>query len=497
MTFLSILFTLIIVPANASTRDDLVNLAITIPTSSESTIAPNRDFYVIGTINGAVPDDARLSVDLYKDGSNKPVREVYTQKKDYKDGLYVDYPGLSYYGGTDRTPLKNSCMPDLVYDPVNKSSFKDAWRKCYYNDSNFTALICGGEYRTDINLANEDGSPFQPLDAGQYTIQANLASLDGANIASVQKSIKIGYTEQKVLSRFSPDDHFNRIKEEAQKNNYRIYLDPFPGNWSPASFIQSLKDSNLYCEITPKWKLADSTEYKEGHANFYIYNDSTTSATYSVEIGMLQHLQAINNPSRLTCYYYNLGEPTLPNGNIQSGISPFEKNDHLQFTRADFEDTSAKDNVLDTSQLANTKSDLNVSDGIDVCPGQTVSINGVVTPIQNEAKDITINSDNTFTFKDRIASIAYEITSDNIDEKSTKSVGLTRIRNGKNYYSDLEFKHDFKIDENFSGKDLSVTAYGLDSYGKVVAGTNKRFTIRVAKDNAKSKTDSNEFKRAA
>lgn len=89
-----------------------------------------------------------------KDNTGEVIRSVSTSIKDNKDGLDINYELLSYYG-SDRDELRDSCMPDLVYDPDNPESFKDTWIKCYYNDQNFTVLIYGGTYDKDINPCDQ------------------------------------------------------------------------------------------------------------------------------------------------------------------------------------------------------------------------------------------------------------------------------------------------------------------------------------------------------
>ena len=91
-----------------------LNMSITFPSDAQPSVAPARDFYVIGSFDGiAVPDDASCHVFLSRlDDNGNPiatVREVYTETKDDKDNLYIDYPRLSYYG-SDRTELRNSCI---------------------------------------------------------------------------------------------------------------------------------------------------------------------------------------------------------------------------------------------------------------------------------------------------------------------------------------------------------------------------------------------------
>lgn len=484
LSMVCIISTIFVCNASASTIQSSVSLNITIPSSGQTTIASGRDFYVIGDINGTLPDNAVMTVSLYQDGSNNPIRKVHTNIKDNENGMNINYSKLSYYGGSDRTPLKKSCMPDLVYDPSNPDSFKDAWRKCYYNDTNFTALISGGEYSSDFNLVGEDGVPYQPLKDGDYTILATAQNSDGSTIATTKKEIEIGDNKDVAIFRFSPADHYQKVIDEVNKNNYFALLDPLAGYWSPQNYIHSLSESSLFCEILPKWRFNDSREYQTSRSHFYVYNVSNTAATYTVELGTLQYQQVINDPNRLLCYYYDIGEPSLPNVNISSKFVQFQPGSHLAFTRADYPTGTSEDNQLVTNDLKNMKSDLNLTDGVNGDAGKTISFYGVVTPIQNAPSEITANDDNTYTYANGIKTLKYTITGDGVNTTLTKNVGLTRVINGKNYYSVFEFKNDITLDASWVGKDLKIAVQGYDAHGQPVNGTSQCLEVHVAEPNS-------------
>ena len=68
-------------PAFASNQKTLKRpVEITYPSASQTTIAPGRDFYVIGTIDKSLvlPDNAHMEVTLTEKESGKIVRTVYT-----------------------------------------------------------------------------------------------------------------------------------------------------------------------------------------------------------------------------------------------------------------------------------------------------------------------------------------------------------------------------------------------------------------------------------
>ena len=127
-------------PAFASNQKTLKRpVEITYPSASQTTIAPGRDFYVIGTIDKSLvlPDNAHMEVTLTEKESGKIVRTVYTDIKNNKKGMNVDYPRLTLENCT-KEEFRDACMPDLIYDPQNPESFRDTWIKAYYNDNIFT-----------------------------------------------------------------------------------------------------------------------------------------------------------------------------------------------------------------------------------------------------------------------------------------------------------------------------------------------------------------------
>ncbi len=425
-----------------------------------------------------VPNDAVLKVEL-QNSWGKVIRSVSTSIKDNKDGLNIDYDLLSYYG-TDRNELKNSCMPDLVYDPDRPESFQDTWIKCYYNDQNYTALIYGGTYDKDINPYDQNGKKLKPLKEGKYRIKVTLSKA-GSHwpIAIATRKIKIKYADDKVLSRFTPAAHFSKVLEQAEIHDYTVFLDPFPGFWNPHTFIEVLKDSDMFCEILPKWRLADSQEYIEGRVHFYIYNVSESSATYNVEVGQLAYDNAIDDSSRLFYYYYNIGEPILPNGCIQGKFEEFDTDKSIVFTRADYPTGSSVDNFVNINDLKNMKSDLNLSDGINVKAGETVSLYGVCKPI---ASDTTRDESNKYTIYNRITQISYMYMSGDTPVGFIRPVTLTRVYPESDFYarldllrqgifsmdaaavapSILEFKHDLVFPTELQGKQIQLKVSAKD-----------------------------------
>ncbi|MDO5574264.1 MAG: hypothetical protein Q4G60_09860 [bacterium] len=456
-----------------------VGIKITAPSDKETNIVTGRSFYVLGTFDAGaeLQDGDEVRVEL-KDASGTVVRTVSTTIMN-NTNAYIDYPGLSYYGD-DINELLDAGMPELLWDGKDEKSFHNGDIKLYYNDHEFAALLSGGEGEISEQTAFVDasGNPYELLKDGAYTISVTVtdntdAKKDDSDVTgTAEKQITIGADADKILSRFSPAAHRDRLTAFAEQNNYKVYTDLFPGYWSKG---------DIFCEILPEWRAADASEYLQGKVHFVIYNVKESSATYSVEVATMQTIKAIEDPDRIQCYYYEYGEPVLPDAaKTGSEIVPFDAGDKLQLYRAETFITDTEDNVYIQDDPQATAYDLNVSDGIDANVGETIAVYGVATPIQIDAADIVDNGDNSYKLNNKISTLQYHITGDGIDETLKKEVNLNRKSGDWDNYSTLEFKHDIPITEDMLGKSLTVEIVGVDAHGTQVEGTAEQFTIAVS-----------------
>jgi hypothetical protein len=453
-----------------------VSLTITFPTYNK-TIAEFRDFYVIGAIAGEIPSGSIFSVSLYNEDEIK-VRHVFTSEKANKNGLCVDYPLLTYTGIDDPVLLYDSMMPDLVYDPSDIDTFQDQWRKCYFDDYNFTAAFHGGEYMDDVNPYDENNNLYVPLDSGEYTIVASLDMDTGENLGIASMTITIGANADKAMTRFTPSDHGLKAINDAWSKNYAVYIDPFPGIFTYEIGLQNFPNG-LDLRINRKWRYMDIMEYREGKVHFYIYNVTPSSTTWSVETGTIMEMQDIEDPNRLECIYYDIGD--LRVGISEGNFSIFDTNDYLQLTRGDFPTGVTEDNYLNMIDLEYMQSDFDFSDGIMGYQGEVLSIYGVVKPIQNTSSEIIFDdSDSVFQIGNRIATIEYNITGSGVSYSVTKEVGLTRIFDDDTEGTSLlEFKHDFELLPAWVDKQLTVSISGYDINDVFVEGTTEQFSLLV------------------
>jgi len=429
------------------------NMTVIYPSAQQMKIAPGRDFLVIGSFeNVTVPVDASLYVILMQmddSGTGTILRTIYTNTRDDADALYIEYPRLSYYGD-DRTELSASDMPDLLYAAPDLNTFPNTWQKAYYDSYNFSAVVYGGTYNFDTNQTDQYGQTLEPLAEGNYQMYAFLIDSTATTIlAAAQENIEIAYAQDKVLARFSPNNHFAKVQNTAQTLGYTLFLDPFPGYWSPEGFLQALADNPLFCEILPKWRLADTQEYYAGNVHFYIYNVKDTSATYCVEIGQLANDNALGT-SRVEYLRYDIGEPEI--GTIEGNFVSFSSNESFAITRVDFQN-GAIENILDVSLLGTFPYDSDLSSAIDAQLSQIVQINGVCTPIPST---VTLNEDlHYYTINNYIATIQYDFldSNGNIYKSQTRSVGMNRIHVDLN-----QLDINDRLRDGISTKDSSSTS---------------------------------------
>lgn len=458
------------------------NITFTVPSERELTIASRRSFYVQGTFQDLkIPENSTVSVSI-ADKSGTVFRNIST---DIKGNTSLKTDMITYT--TDENPA-NSGMPDLIWDGINDNSFYNGNGKCYYNDSQFAALIPGGAAANSIDdkmgwIDSTTGQAYAALPDGAYTIKVQVESA-GQLLAAASKEITIGNTANKVLAQFSPTTHKNRITEFANAAGLRVYNDPFPGYWS-------LSDG-LFSEIAPQWRAAEATEYTTGKVHFVIYNVKDTSAAYSVNLGLLQKMGDIDNADRLVNYYYTTGEPEKLGG-VSSDITAFQPGDKLQFVRAELGTEESKDGVYNQDTPTSVDYDMNVYDGVTAKAGESISLFGVTAPIQIEKTDLAENGDNTFTLKNKIQTVKYHISGDGIDKNYKKEVTLNRISGDQDNYSELEFKHVFPITKEMSGKTLTVDVEAYDAHGNIINGGKETLKVTVA-GNAASKTDTADSK---
>ena len=70
-------------------------------------------------------------------------------------------------------------------------------------------MIAGGNDIDQMKWRDANGAAYPELSEGTYTITVTLEEQDTTVLAQAQKAIAIGVSENKVLARFSPNEHFD------------------------------------------------------------------------------------------------------------------------------------------------------------------------------------------------------------------------------------------------------------------------------------------------
>ncbi len=444
--------------------------AILCPSQAESVLAPGRDFYVVAFVPG---DAAEARVTLTNDagvvvreltGGDQP---VFLTEYERLNAFYAD---RAEYG-----------MPDLIVRPGAPDSLYDGSIKCYVKDGTVLAVIAGGQYKMDGRaLTDKDGAPYAPLPAGAYTLAVEAGGM------TLKRRIVYGETEDKVMARFSPDGHLERVGEKAEADAYRAYLDPLPGYWSPSAFLPAQRDNPYFAEIKDRWQLADAMEYMAGAVHFFVYNLSETCATLTVELAALQLDGAVD--TRMKPYHYDIGEPLLAYGDgataayLMGELTPFAAGDRLVITRAEISE-AAVENTVNLYADSEKTVDLDVRDGVTAAHDRKIALHGVVCPIQNAPGDMKRLSESAWETGNRVTQIEYSFACGEKAWTERRDVRLTRLFGedwrGESLY---EFAHVFSFDASFAGREINVSLRGIDANGQAVAGTRETIIFAITGD---------------
>lgn len=425
-------------------------LTIQYPSVTQTTIAQGRDFYVIGKITGTLAANATMEVTVSDFATGKVVRRVHTAIKNNEAGMNVDYDGISITG--DKEQFRKSCMPDLVYDPSNPSSFYDTWNKCYFTDSVYTCLIYGGKYTKDVNTKDEEGNELTVLPLGDYIITVSIGGY------SVSQVITIGDIQNKILARFHPMNHRKNMIAEAERMNYTMFLDPFPGYWDTMMFNPEW-GVNYVADNPRRWKYNDALEYVGGKVHLYIYDTKASSTSFSVELGLMQYNKTIEDPDRLEVHYYHCGDPVTPDGKTTGIFWKFDdttgdKKGPIVLTRVDYlneyignnleyekEDTLVHGISMDLEHLPLSSQIVS-----GVCRFRML---GVLRPLQTN--QIVFNEDHSnYTYTNGAQRIEYILEDENgnvilSEDRNDYYVSLGRVIGGTREDSVLEFSHVFTL----------------------------------------------------
>lgn len=471
-----------------SASAEAVSVSIIAPSEKEQVLESGRDFYVIGMINrqglspGEMPFDIRVDIaetGLVRDGKIIPVRTVRS-RVDLSTGLtperniYYRYTGKAPWVNISRETLCRFPPPDLVYRHGDPDSFYDPSLKAVVTEDRFGVLIQGGvtkDFDTGYAYPEELGWKL-------YRIIVT-AEAEGNVLAVAEADVMFGTVQEKILARFTPDEHMREVLSLAEKKGLRLYRDLFPGYWRCA-------DGSVY-EIPRRWRANDALEYVAGKVHAVIYNISEKRcAAQEVEIGRMAFEGWLDSDD-VIYYHYDIGEPSLRFGTWygtearKGKLVPFESGDRLELARVDKGDIKDRYYPEETVETV----DWNIHDSVSTDPGMTIAICGAVTPIQPMLSEVIPNDDGTFEVGNRISYIQYRFADmiDGVLHEESKEVFLRRnYRNAEEEWpldSIYEFRHLFHLPEVLNGRILTVYVDAYDKKGERVEGTSEAFYLRV------------------
>ncbi len=465
-----------------------VVISILAPSAEEQVLESGRDFYVIGRIEreGKSPEDMPFDIrvdvaetGLVRDGKMIPLR-IVSSRVDPFTGLtpgrdiYFRYEGKAPWVDINREELYRSPPPDLVYRHGDPESFYDPTLKAVVTEGRFAVLIQGGVTK------DFDTSYNYPEDLAWKLYRIIVTAVSGDKIlAQAEEDVMFGTVQEKVLARFSPDEHMKEVVSFAEENGFRIYRDLFPGYWRCA-------DGSVY-EIPRRWRANDALEYVGGRVHAVIYNiKEKRCATQEVEIGRMAFEGWLDSEDVLY-YHYDIGEPslrfeTLYGSDIKKGkIVAFENGDRLELLRAEAGDI--RDRYYPEDMIGTV--DWNFHDSVSVDPDIPLAICGVVTPIQPMLSEVIPNDDGTFEVGNRISHIRYRFVDmiDGVLHEESKEVFLERkYRNSDGEWSlgsIYEFRHFFDLPEILNGRIMTVYVNAYDKKGVKIDGTSEAFYLRI------------------
>lgn len=459
-------------------------VSITCPSAQQTTLAPLRDFYVIGLISRDAPAAERpldVRVDLYRlTGGRRLVRTVWSRVGasglTEEDTISEDFASSTFVNNYPKTPDWKWVAPDMVYDPAGKNSFGDprkkavvydkhsynSWTGRYENGDFYAAMVQGGvtkKFTTNYTYLYGKNSD---LGAGDYQLVVTAFSRrDGRDVASADMKLRFGFTSDKILARFSPDEHLKNVTEFAKKNNYCILLDKLPGYWD--SF-----------EIVNRWRPNDSAEYDGGLIRTVLYNINSSCATQTVELAYLASRGEVRS-GRVRYYRYDIGDPSVAIGGVKAfgkltpmSGAPFE------IARAEYRPAGAgtADNA-ETSGDQAVRADFLANYGLTAREGEIVSLYGVALPLNDGAVE---NADCTYKVNNSVQKIRYEfLDGGHVTASFEKPLGLSRDGGKPSIY---EYKHDLAAPAGSAGKELTLRMTALDARGaKVVPALEIPFAV--------------------
>lgn len=436
----------------------MIRLNITDPNDDELSIPVRRNFVVQGTINGRVPEDAKLKVELFND-NDVLVRFVHTEIKNNKN-IYTRHHYLTKcprQEDPNDEKLINFGFPELIVKDLDKplESLRDATIKCFFNNDCFKAIIVsasdilhGLEFGDGLSYCDENGNPYDYLQEGDYVIKVTLSNSSNKELASTFKRIKIETIKEAIIYRYSPKAHRLRMQEWGKTNGYFMesnlvcgYLDQYTDDW------------HYHMGLLKMYRANDIATYIHAKAHMFVYLIEEDSTSYKCELAYYQKNNLVSNPDKFVAYHYDIGEAKLK----RTDGMIIEFKDNLEIYRIDEVNELAKENYFNLNEES-----LIDTHFIDYqVHTNRIAITGVLKPLQLDQSHFSLTYDNTYSITNKPAKIIYTIDDGKTIKKEERTLGLERYLNKSLGSSLYEFYNIFEIES-----DINVSINVLDEYGK-------------------------------
>lgn len=449
-------------------------ITLTEPVDVNSIVDYGVSFKVEGAFDSdcPLPCDAVLKIELL-DIKGKVIRCVSDNKKG-NGNLFAFHPDLTCYSDeTDpgRKGMYKFGFPELMVRDAQKpyDSLKDASIKCFYDDKHFKALIVSGTDKAHgtvaddgIGYVSKDGEPFEVIPAGDYSIVVTLSDNCGTEIGRAEKLIHILRQPDRLIVRFNPVAHKNRIIQWAHENDFAVienclpgYLEPYLGQWF------------YHMGLLTMYRANDMALFDTERVHFFVYLDDPTSTSYETELAYLQTKGIVDNPEKFKAYCYDIGEAVMGAGRgfeRKAKILEFAQNEYLRFARVDIVNDKAKENVFNLNCEA-VDDVIYDTEKVYVKAGSRIAVTGIAKPVAFDKKYFTLKKDNTYKIENRIENVIYTFTNGNETRIFERKLMLERIDEKSIGSSVFEFYNIFELDSSFGCGEWKISVRCTDAFG--------------------------------
>ena len=457
------------------TESDIA-LAINSPSDEFTTIASGRDFKVMGSIEGEVPEDALVKVSLideegteirYAQGSRNNINAV---SLDWYEGPVIQF--------TDKYELSDIAYtaPELV-NLRDKSPY-DATTKCVWTDDSFAALIVSatdekhGLYCDDyFNLVDENGNAYDAFPEGKYTIRVTVFAKGGQVLAEQEKKINIGGSKSTLILRGGNNDMRKLMEKWAVDNGFMVLADLLPGMYGPYYQFSTIAMSFA----------AEGSEYMSVPITTMLYNITESSTSYGMELAaFVQKPHRTDNPDEVQYYCADIGEYEIAGTKCKLVKMPENK---MRICRIDSVSDDAKDGVFinDGHQIADT--DLSDNDGWSVSGNNKIAIMGVTAPYQLNGREIIPDKEKIgfYNYCNGIDPLQFTFESEEESFTETRPMGMYRLENPDDEGSKSVYEFYSMFDSTLfkAEKTYRVTVTAYDRKSELVPSVYNEFEMTI------------------